>query len=135
MVNLEDEEMTVEPISGSSKLEHPTSDETLVSNFDNGDGDNGDDDELMIDDNNATASKLIVPNGAPYFPPLSEAALQAARVKKSEMRRIPIPPHRMTPLKKDWLSIFSPLTEMLGLQVRMNVQRRSVEMRVRSLGS
>ena len=37
--NSEDEEMTVEPISGSSKLEHPTSDETLVSNFDNGDGD------------------------------------------------------------------------------------------------
>lgn len=41
-----------------------------------------------------------------------------------------MPPHRMTPLKKDWLSIFGPLTEILGLQVRMNVQRKSVELRV-----
>ena len=42
-----------------------------------------------------------------------------------------IPPHRMTPLKKEWINIFGPLTEMLGLQVRMNVQRKCVEIRVR----
>jgi len=50
---------------------------------------------------------------------------------RSEMRRVAIPPHRMSPLKKDWINIFGPLTELLGLQVRMNVQRKSVEMRVR----
>ncbi|KAI8989718.1 hypothetical protein BD414DRAFT_485008 [Trametes punicea] len=38
-------------------------------------------------------------------------------------------PHRMTPLKKEWVNIFSPLTEMLQLQVRMNVQRKCVEIR------
>ncbi|KAJ3492129.1 hypothetical protein NLI96_g229 [Meripilus lineatus] len=35
----------------------------------------------------------------------------------------------MTPLKKDWVNVFGPLTEMLGLQVRMNVQRKCVEIR------
>ncbi|KAJ6624535.1 hypothetical protein B0H10DRAFT_2323329 [Mycena sp. CBHHK59/15] len=48
---------------------------------------------------------------------------------QSETRRIAIPPHRMTPLKKEWINIFGPLTEILGLQVRMNVQRKCVEAR------
>ncbi|GAB1517300.1 pre-rRNA-processing protein pno1 [Rhizoctonia solani] len=63
----------------------------------------------------------------PYFPALPASAQRAT--EKSETRKIPIPPHRMTPLKKDWVNIFSPLTEMLGLQVRMNVQKRAVEIR------
>ncbi|KAH9901520.1 hypothetical protein C8Q73DRAFT_635900 [Cubamyces lactineus] len=66
-------------------------------------------------------------SAAPAFPPLPASAQKATL--KSEMRRIPIPPHRMTPLKKDWVNIFSPLTEMLQLQVRMNVQRKCVEIR------
>src|SRR5690606_23083996 len=65
---------------------------------------------------------------APLFAPASASAQRT--LLKSETRRVPIPPHRMTPLKKDWVSIFGPLTEILGLQVRMNVQRRCVEMRV-----
>ncbi|KIM48800.1 hypothetical protein M413DRAFT_60144 [Hebeloma cylindrosporum] len=64
---------------------------------------------------------------APSFAPVAPGAEKSTL--KSETRRIPIPPHRMTPLKKDWLHIFGPLTEILGLQVRMNVQRRSVEIR------
>ncbi|CAE6344087.1 Pre-rRNA-processing protein PNO1 [Rhizoctonia solani AG-1 IB] len=64
---------------------------------------------------------------APSFPALPVSAQRAT--EKSESRKIPIPPHRMTPLKKDWVNIFSPLTEMLGLQVRMNVQKRAVEIR------
>ncbi|CAE6423208.1 unnamed protein product [Rhizoctonia solani] len=64
---------------------------------------------------------------APSFPALPASAQRAT--EKSETRKIPMPPHRMTPLKKDWVNIFSPLTEMLGLQVRMNVQKRAVEIR------
>ncbi|EPQ57994.1 hypothetical protein GLOTRDRAFT_35691 [Gloeophyllum trabeum ATCC 11539] len=64
---------------------------------------------------------------APVFPPLPAGAGDGPL--KSETRRVPIPPHRMTPLKKEWINVFGPLTEMLGLQVRMNVQRRCVEMR------
>ena len=46
-----------------------------------------------------------------------------------ESRRIPIPPHRLTPLKKDWLKIITPLVEHLHLQVRMNIKSKSVEIR------
>ncbi|EGN95529.1 hypothetical protein SERLA73DRAFT_59989 [Serpula lacrymans var. lacrymans S7.3] len=63
----------------------------------------------------------------PVFPPLSASAVQISL--KSETRRVPIPPHRMTPIKKEWINIFSPLTEILFLQVRMNVQRKCVEIR------
>lgn len=91
------------------------------------------DDAVMID-TDPTDPQLAPSTSAaaetPSFPPLSESAKQAALAKKSETRRIPIPPHRMTPLKKDWINVFGPLTEILGLQVRMNVQRRCVEVRV-----
>jgi RNA-binding protein PNO1 len=83
-----------------------------------------DDDAVMID----TDPTLLPQATAPAFPPLSANA-EKTRLK-SETRRIAIPPHRMTPLKKDWINIFGPLTEILGLQVRMNVQRRCVEARV-----
>jgi RNA-binding protein PNO1 len=84
----------------------------------------GDDDELMID---ANPTSLPQPSSAPAFPQLPASAVHTAL--KSETRRIAIPPHRMTPLKKDWINIFGPLTDILGLQVRMNLQRRCVEAR------
>ncbi|KAF9265609.1 eukaryotic type KH-domain (KH-domain type I) [Marasmius fiardii PR-910] len=85
---------------------------------------NDDDDDVMVD----VEPNLLPPTSTvPTLPPLADGAQNGPL--KSETRRIPIPPHRMTPLKKDWINIFGPLTEMLGLQVRMNVQRRSVEIR------
>lgn len=89
-------------------------------------GEDGDDDEVMIDTNPSSAG--LPSSSAPSFPALTGSALQTSL--KSEMRRISIPPHRMSPLKKDWINIFGPLTEILGLQVRMNVQRKAVEIRV-----
>ncbi|KAF8559654.1 eukaryotic type KH-domain (KH-domain type I) [Imleria badia] len=86
--------------------------------------DTQEDDELTIDVDPESAPQ---PQSVPSFPALSAAAQSTSL--KSESRRIPIPPHRMTPIKKDWVNIFSPLTEILGLQVRMNVQRRCVEIR------
>ncbi|KAF7363693.1 Pre-rRNA-processing protein PNO1 [Mycena sanguinolenta] len=80
------------------------------------------DDELMIDiDPSAVPS-----SSAPAFAPLADGG---KTILKSETRRIAIPPHRMTPLKKEWVNVFGPLTEILGLQVRMNVQRKCVEIR------
>ena len=83
------------------------------------------DDELMID---TDPTSLPSETSAPAFPPLPASAQRTSL--KSETRRIAMPPHRMTPLKKDWVNIFGPLTEMLGLQVRMNVPRKCVEIRV-----
>lgn len=89
-----------------------------------------DDDELMIDPDSASAA--LFPNVNSSAPAFDAAPASAVRGSlKSETRRVPIPPHRMSPLKKDWVNIFGPLTEILGLQVRMNVQRKAVEIRVR----
>lgn len=89
-----------------------------------------DDDELMIDPNPASASLLPNTNSsAPIFDAAPASAVRGSL--KSETRRLPIPPHRFSPLKKDWVNIFGPLTEILGLQVRMNVPRKAVEIRVR----
>lgn len=85
-----------------------------------------DDDAVMIDDE---PMETLQDSTGPTFEALPASATKSG-LKKSETRRVPIPPHRMTPLKKDWVNIFGPLTEILGLQVRMNVQRRSVEIRV-----
>ncbi|GAA6031553.1 hypothetical protein JCM8097_006517 [Rhodosporidiobolus ruineniae] len=47
----------------------------------------------------------------------------------TQRRKIAIPPHRMTPLKRDWIKIYTPLVEECGLQVRMNVGKRQIEMK------
>ncbi|KAJ1551291.1 pre-rRNA-processing protein pno1 [Nowakowskiella sp. JEL0078] len=60
------------------------------------------------------------------FPALSSSALTSGKIEK---RRIPIPPHRMTPLKREWMSIYTPLVNHMKVQVRMNVKARSVEVR------
>ncbi|KAG8760723.1 pre-rRNA-processing protein pno1 [Serendipita sp. 396] len=87
-----------------------------------------DGEEMLIDtEASPEMSKKVQDAGGGTFPPLPASAQSSAL--RSETRRIPIPPHRMTPLKKDWVNIFVPLTEMAGLQVRMNVHRRCVEMR------
>jgi RNA-binding protein PNO1 len=82
-----------------------------------------DDEEILID---VDGADVAPPTEAPVFGP---APASAGQTLKSETRRVAIPPHRMTPLKKDWINIFGPLTELLGLQVRMNVQRKCVEIR------
>ncbi|KAI9839633.1 MAG: pre-rRNA-processing protein pno1 [Sarea resinae] len=46
-----------------------------------------------------------------------------------ETRKVPIPPHRMTPLKASWPKIYPPLVEHLKLQVRMNIKNKAVELR------
>ncbi|KAH8602525.1 hypothetical protein B0O99DRAFT_518 [Bisporella sp. PMI_857] len=46
-----------------------------------------------------------------------------------ETRKVPIPPHRMAPLKATWPKIYPPLVEHLKLQVRMNIKSKSVELR------
>ncbi|KAJ3056831.1 pre-rRNA-processing protein pno1 [Rhizophlyctis rosea] len=62
----------------------------------------------------------------PKFPALKPKDL---RSKKDEFRRVPVPPHRLTPLKKDWLKIYSPLVEHMKLQVRMNLKAKAVELK------
>ncbi|CAG8490097.1 3739_t:CDS:2 [Paraglomus occultum] len=48
---------------------------------------------------------------------------------KPQYRKIPIPPHRLTPLKKSWPKIYEPLVTHLNLQVRMNTKSKCVELK------
>ncbi|KAF9435281.1 pre-rRNA-processing protein pno1 [Entomortierella beljakovae] len=60
------------------------------------------------------------------------SALKASEMtgkSSQQQRKIPIPPHRMTPLKNEWLKVYSPLVDHLKLQVRMNIKSKSVEIR------
>ena len=126
----------------------PADEDELIPAADEDEGD-ADDDELMVGDGadfssgagrpsiaggEAPTSGMDVDTSVPSFAPISKAAQQAAtqadQVTRGQLRKVPIPPHRMTPLKNDWAKIFSPLVEMAGLQVRMNAKRRMVEIKV-----
>ncbi|KZF24650.1 pre-rRNA-processing protein PNO1 [Xylona heveae TC161] len=48
---------------------------------------------------------------------------------RAETRKVPIPPHRMSPLKSCWTKVYPPLVEHLKLQVRMNMKNKAVELR------
>merc|ERR1711953_16169 len=63
----------------------------------------------------------------PHLPPISAQDLQ--KNDKSDFRKIPVPANRYTPLKENWLKIFTPIVEHLGLQVRFNLKTRNVEIK------
>lgn len=106
----------------------------------NGNDDDDDDAAMLIDptshEQTSTTDKptpVLKPSTTSSdFLPISQTAQNKALLKPEE-RRVPIPPHRMAPLKKEWVNIYGPLVEMMGLMVRMNVQKKSVEMKVSCL--
>ena len=50
-------------------------------------------------------------------------------VQGGEQRKISVPAHRYTPLKENWMKIFTPVVEHLRLQIRFNLKSRNVELR------
>merc|ERR1712000_579198 len=48
---------------------------------------------------------------------------------KPAMRRIPVPSHRYTPLRNDWVKICTPIVQNMKLQIRMNPKQRQIEIR------
>ncbi|KAI9592604.1 pre-rRNA-processing protein PNO1 [Syncephalis fuscata] len=72
-----------------------------------------------------TSMAVDEPN-KPSFKPLKAGS---AKGGKAESRKVAIPPHRMSPLKRDWLKVYSPLVEHMKLQVRMNIRSKTVELR------
>ncbi|RYP90919.1 hypothetical protein DL770_002924 [Monosporascus sp. CRB-9-2] len=73
----------------------------------------------------ADADMDIDEESKPRFAPAANGET-AAHV---QTRKVPIPPHRMTPLKAAWPKIYTPLIEHLKLQVRMNPKHKRVELR------
>ncbi|XP_076767224.1 RNA-binding protein pno1 [Xylocopa sonorina] len=50
-------------------------------------------------------------------------------IENGEQRKISVPAHRYTPLKENWMKIFTPVVEHLQLQIRFNLKTRNVELR------
>jgi len=66
--------------------------------------------------------------GRVKFAPHTELKAKDA-AKKVEFRRVSVPQHRMTPLKNNWLALYTPVTENLKLDMRMNLKSRKVEIK------
>jgi len=62
----------------------------------------------------------------PSLPPISAGKLVGT---KTDMRKIPCPSNRYTPLKENWMKIFTPVVEHLHLQIRFNLKTRNVEIK------
>ena len=56
-----------------------------------------------------------LPKAKAAFPPIKREKLADG----SEVRKIPVPSHRYTPLKENWMKIFEPIVEHLKMQVRV----------------
>jgi hypothetical protein len=97
--------------------------------------DDDDDADMLIDSaptgdsSEASGSKTAYKPTSSDFQPITQA-VQNKQLLKEEERRVAVPAHRMAPLKKEWVNIYGPLVEMMGLKVRMNVKKRCVEMKV-----
>lgn len=84
---------------------------------------------------NEDDSMQLDSDSRPHFAPIDEAAplsptnTPQTLTTKITTRKVPIPPHRLTPLKSAWPKIYPPLVEHLHLQVRMNTKSRCVELR------
>lgn len=72
-----------------------------------------------------------VVNGIEGSAPRQAAAAKRSKRQPSgvEVRKVPVPSHRYTPLKENWMKIFSPVVEHLKLQIRFNLKTRNVEIR------
>jgi len=75
------------------------------------------------------AQEKSVEGMAPETMAMDLDAAPPAKLQKAEVRKVPIPSHRFTPLKQNWMKIFTPIVEHLGLQVRCNLKTRNVEIR------
>ncbi|XP_067119881.1 RNA-binding protein pno1 [Centruroides vittatus] len=84
----------------------------------------GDNKEKTVQRKRKNDEQMDVDDSQKSFPPL-----KVEKMDMQEMRKIPIPSNRYTPLKENWLKIFNPVVEQLHLQIRFNLKTRNVEIR------
>ena len=58
----------------------------------------------------------------PTFAPMGDDST----LQKVQFRRIPVPQHRLTPLKTSWMQLYEPITKNLKLDMRMNLKTKKV---------
>merc|ERR1712100_219439 len=79
-------------------------------------------DEVLIDTDNISDQgvdndDMMIDGEAPIskFPKLAPSMLENG---KPAMRRIPVPSHRYTPLRNDWVKICTPIVQNMKLEIR-----------------
>lgn len=80
----------------------------------------------------ASTSGMEIEAGEEQLPPKPSFGALSAQDQagnKVEFRRIPVPQHRMTPLKTAWMQLYTPITEHLKLDMRMNLKTKKVEIK------
>ncbi|XP_057423259.1 uncharacterized protein LOC130717149 [Lotus japonicus] len=70
--------------------------------------------------------KLLPPK--PKFEPLKPHEMSDGQV---QFRKVSVPPHRYTPLKKAWMDLYTPVYEQMKIDIRMNLKARKVELKTR----
>lgn len=50
---------------------------------------------------------------------------------KVEFRKVFVPANRYTPLKEHWMEIYTPVSEQMKIDIRMNLKNRKVELKTR----
>ena len=65
----------------------------------------------------------------PDFTQLSANSSSSPTKFIAEYQKVPIPPHRQTPLKNNWLKVYTPVVEQLHLLIRFNTHSKSIELK------
>ena len=79
-------------------------------------------------ENVVTKPKPVPFPSKPNFEPLKAHEISEGRV---QFRKVSVPSHRYTPLKKVWMEIYTPIYEQMKVDIRMNLKARKVELKTR----
>ncbi|KAJ0988857.1 hypothetical protein J5N97_007213 [Dioscorea zingiberensis] len=64
----------------------------------------------------------------PQFPALKPHEMSDGKV---QFRKVAVPPHRFSPLKRCWMDMYTPVYEQMKIDIRMNLKARRVELKTR----
>ncbi|XP_009597924.1 uncharacterized protein LOC107807302 [Nicotiana tabacum] len=83
---------------------------------------------MEIDNPPPTEKPATTLPAKPNFQPLKAHEISDGQV---QFRKVTVPQHRYTPLKKAWLEIYNPIYEQMKIDIRMNLKKRRVELKTR----
>eukprot|EP00245_Coleochaete_scutata_P016659 TRINITY_DN7866_c0_g1_i1.p1 TRINITY_DN7866_c0_g1~~TRINITY_DN7866_c0_g1_i1.p1 ORF type:complete len:219 (-),score=47.97 TRINITY_DN7866_c0_g1_i1:347-1003(-) len=77
------------------------------------------------------AMEIATSSGLPPRPNFTPLSAREMNGNKPEFRKLFVPAHRYTPLKENWMALYTPIYEQMKVDVRMNLKSRKVEMKTR----
>ncbi|KAL2609547.1 hypothetical protein R1flu_028120 [Riccia fluitans] len=86
------------------------------------------DDSTMTEVTMPGAETVVAEVGKPQFKALTAHEIAGG---KFQFRKVFVPSHRYTPLKTHWMEIYTPITEQMKIDMRMNLKSKKVELKTR----